>query len=46
MVRFGSPRWGQPSSGRVLRELIDEVMADIAGLCGQAYVERFASVPT
>ena len=46
VVRFGPPRWGQPSSGRVLRELTDTVMIDIAGLCGQAYLERFAPVPS
>ena len=50
VIRFGQPRWGQVSSGsgegRRLRELTDEVMADIAGLCGQAYVGRLAPIPS
>ena len=46
VVRFGAPRWSQPSSGRILRELTDQVMADIAGLSGQAYVGRFAPIPS
>jgi 1-acyl-sn-glycerol-3-phosphate acyltransferase len=46
VIRFGQPRWGQQPSGRGLRELTDEVMGDIAGLCGQAYSARFAPVPS
>lgn len=46
VIRFGQPRWGQQSSGGGLRELTDHVMADIAGLCGQAYSGRFAPVPS
>jgi 1-acyl-sn-glycerol-3-phosphate acyltransferase len=46
VVRFGQPRWAQESSGRGLRELTDQVMADIASLCGQAYSGRFALVPS
>lgn len=46
VVRFGPPRWSKPSTGRALRELTDQVMADIAGLCGQAYEGRFAPIPS
>ena len=46
VIRFGAPRWGQASSGRVLRELTDQVMVDIAGLCGQPYAGHFAPVPS
>lgn len=44
-VRFGQPRFGQQSSGRGLRELTDQVMDDIAGMCGQTYSGRLAPVP-
>jgi 1-acyl-sn-glycerol-3-phosphate acyltransferase len=46
VVRFGQPRWGAPSPARGLRELTDQVMGDIATLCGQAYSESFAPVPS
>jgi hypothetical protein len=45
-VRFGLPRWPTPRPagvGSPTRELTDVVMADIAGLCGQPYVEHFAT---
>ena len=50
-VRFGLPQWadvddrvdGANRAGQ-LRELTDRVMEEIAGLCGQPYVERFAEV--
>jgi 1-acyl-sn-glycerol-3-phosphate acyltransferase len=46
VVRFGAPRWGQQPSGQGLRKLTDEVMGDIAGLCGQVYSGRLAPVPS
>lgn len=46
-VRFGPPRWPAPAAGSgvsAARELTTVVMADIAGLCEQPYVEDFATV--
>ena len=45
IVRFGSALLADPAvdNGRAqLRDLTDQVMAEIAGLCGQEYVEDYA----
>jgi 1-acyl-sn-glycerol-3-phosphate acyltransferase len=45
-VRFGSPFGVRPSDTNKstdLRKVTDRLMADIAALCGQEYIDRFAS---
>ncbi len=49
-LRFGSPidlgPWaGQAPTGAVKREIADAVMASIAALTGQSYVDEFATIP-
>ena len=46
-VRFGQPIRLQPSTGdrAHLRDVTDELMADIADLCGQRYDDHYAKVP-
>jgi 1-acyl-sn-glycerol-3-phosphate acyltransferase len=47
-VRFGQPiRLPPAASDRAhLRDVTDEMMADIAELCGQPYDDHYAKVPT
>jgi 1-acyl-sn-glycerol-3-phosphate acyltransferase len=48
-VRFGSPVWVEPTAAgdrAGLRDATDRLMADIAGLCGQEYEDRYAKLVT
>jgi 1-acyl-sn-glycerol-3-phosphate acyltransferase len=46
-VRFGQPIRPQPSTDRAhLREVTDEMMGNIADLCGQPYDDHYAKLPT
>jgi 1-acyl-sn-glycerol-3-phosphate acyltransferase len=46
-VRFGHPRWFDGERGHHhLRSITDELMRDIAELCGEEYDDRFATSPT
>jgi 1-acyl-sn-glycerol-3-phosphate acyltransferase len=46
-VRFGHPRWMPPRTPprSALRRVTDDMMMDIAALCGQEYVDSYAPVP-